>query len=119
LAVASVALGAYAYALYLFGRWLARRRRWKASPKLATSLLAVAWVPVAVPAAFLPMDPFIKTALVISLYILHAQPCCVGYWAGREIRKRESERRWNRNVDFWLSEWECRPSEEELPGEPQ
>jgi hypothetical protein len=81
-------------------------------------MIGVALIPLPVLTAFLGIDPFMKVAAVISVYLVHAQPIGIGFWAGRELRRINDEKKWRRNVDNWLGEWECQASEEELPGEP-
>ena len=100
----------YTYLLHRLGYWMAQRDS-ESSPRwLGVLLLAVAWIPVSFFGFLLPIDPFMKAACALSLYLVHAQPCCLGYWGGRLARQIEHERRWRKNIDDWLGEWECEPS---------
>jgi hypothetical protein len=111
------ALGcAYVYAMYLVGRRLGSRLFLGWLPWIGMGLITLHCAVLALPAVLAPVGPFMQLALGLSLFVLHAQPLCVGYLAERLIRRDEKERRWAKNADDWLAEWECRPIEEPRDG---
>lgn len=113
LAVGTATLLGYTFVLYRLGRILAEHLGSRLSPTLGAVLIGVAWLPVSLLALVVPVGPIVQIGLAICLYVVHAQPTCVGFWAGRALDRMESERRWTKNADDWLADWECR----EVPGE--
>lgn len=108
LAIGTPALLGYSFLLYRLGRSLARLDGLGISAIAGTILTAILALPIAALALVFPFDPVVQLGIAVSLYYLHAQPLCVGFWAGRETRRLEHERRWSKNADDWLGEWECR-----------
>jgi hypothetical protein len=109
LVLGGAALSAYAYLWFRFGNWMGLRARSRGSLGWSTARFALAWIPVGIPALFLPADVYVRSAGALCLFVLHAQPACLGYYSGRLTAKQERDRRWNKNADDWLAEWECRP----------
>lgn len=112
LAVGTAMLCSYVYGLYRLGFSLGCRFLSNGPIPLGALLLALGCIPFSAAFALLPMDAFWKAPLVLSVYIVHAQPVCIGYWGARLVNRSDEEHRWAKIADDWLAEWECRPSEE-------
>lgn len=95
-----------AYGLYLAGRWLASRTGKSLGPVAGVVLIALLWLPVSLLALLVDEGPIVQLGIAISVYAVFAQPTCIGYWAGKKLDRMESERRWHKNADDWLAEWE-------------
>lgn len=111
LTVGTASLCAYLYGLFRLG--CAVSAKWAVRQPLAIGvcLVAAPWTLLPIIVALSPVEPFWRLPIGLSLFILHAQPFCLGYCSGRIARREEDERRWAKNTDDWLAEWECRPSE--------
>ncbi|HZH97820.1 MAG TPA: hypothetical protein VEX38_02510 [Fimbriimonadaceae bacterium] len=108
IAFASFWLAAYTYGLYSLGRRLAQRPSLRLKPRhvlacvlLTAGLLSWATVGIDMAIAF-------KIAAVVGIFILHAQPTCVGFWAGCEIGRKADQELFRERADEWLREWETR-----------
>lgn len=102
-------MGVYVYALYTVGRGLARRFRLRFRPAimaLAFSLFAGA---VAFPALHIDLDPISRATLAFAIWLIHAQPLSVGYWATTELQRQRDLDRWEQTVDEWVNEFETAP----------
>ncbi len=110
-AVVTVALYAYTIVVFGLGRAFARIDPVQPPPRIGALALAVLWIAPSMLAWLLPLVPVMKLAAALAFYVLHAQPFCFGYLAERLLRIRTAERRWSKNADDWLAEWECRPAE--------
>ncbi|MBI5706615.1 MAG: hypothetical protein HZC36_06460 [Armatimonadetes bacterium] len=105
----------YTFVLYRFGRRLCDRTPQRWPQWLVMAAIGLFSLAVGLLGWFAPGGPFAQIATGICLTVLHCQSICVGFYAGREVRHQEDSRRWFKNTDDWLAEWECR--EERNPGE--
>lgn len=106
LAFATFWLGIYCYLLYQSGRKLAERYRVYLSPRAAAAVFGVISALIAAPVAILDIDLIYKSCLIFGIWLIHAEPVSVGYWAGSDIGRGEDVQRWNEKTDQWLAEWE-------------
>ncbi|MFQ3586320.1 MAG: hypothetical protein SNJ74_07380 [Fimbriimonadaceae bacterium] len=102
----------YTFLLHRAGFSLGMRCRGKNSPWRGTVSLALAFVPIGALFALLPFGPvWLKAVVVCSVYLVHAQPVCVGFCAGWKVGHEQLRRQFKKNVEDWLGEWECRLGE--------
>jgi hypothetical protein len=108
IAFASFWLAAYSYGLYSLGRRLALQPglRLKANRTL-TGMVALACI-LAGATLLIDLELPFKIVAVVGIFILHAQPTCVGFWAGCELGKKADQELFRERTDEWLSEWEHR-----------
>lgn len=106
LAFAIFWLGIYCYLLYQAGRKLSRDFRVKVGPRMAAVLFGVGAAIIASPFALLEIDLIYKYCLIFVVWLIHAEPISVGYWAGVEIERGDDLQRWDEKTDLWLAEWE-------------
>ena len=106
LAFATFWLGVYCYLLYQAGRKCADKLRVRLQPKTAAALFGLASAVVACPFGWLDIDIIYKSCLVFGIWLIHAEPLSVGYWAGYDIGRGEDVQRWHEKTDQWLAEWE-------------
>lgn len=99
-------LGLYCYLLYQAGRRISDHYRVKISPKAAAVIFGVASMLVAAPFALFSIDAIYKSCLIFGVWLIHAEPISVGYWAGSDIGRGADLERWEENTDQWLTEWE-------------
>lgn len=102
-------LGVYVYGLYALGRWLANRFRLKLSPWTAAIAFGFVAIFVALPALLVDLDLVSKGTLLFSMWLLHAHPPTVGYWATVQTQRERDEVRWEKSVDEWVNEFEEKP----------
>lgn len=102
-------LGVYVYGLYALGRWLANRFRLKLSPWTAAAAFGFVAIFVALPALLVDLDLVSKGTLLFSMWLLHAHPPTVGYWATVETQRERDVVRWEKSVDEWVNEFEETP----------
>jgi hypothetical protein len=112
LSLGTVSLCGYTYVFYRFGHWIAKCDSGKSPIWVGILSLAVLWTPVAALVLLLPFDPLMRMAVAFCVLIVHGQPSCIGYWAGRIALREEQERRWRKNADDWLGTWECAEGEQ-------
>lgn len=106
LAFATFWLGVYIYVLYNWGRRLAERFRIRFTPTHAAIAFGVVGAVVALPSTFLDIDIIYKACLAFGIWLIHAEPISVGYWAGYDIGRGEDLSRWEQKTEEWLSDWE-------------
>jgi hypothetical protein len=99
-------LGIYCYLLYQAGRKLAERFRVKIGPKLAAVIFGCGAAVIAAPIGWLELDIIYKSCLIFGIWLIHAEPISVGYWAGVEIGHGDDLQRWEEKTDQWLADWE-------------
>jgi len=102
-------LGVYVYGLYALGRWLANRFRLKLSPWTAAVGFGFVAIFVALPALIVDLDQISKATLLFSMWLLHAHPPTVGYWATVQTQRERDVVRWEKSVDEWVNEFEETP----------
>jgi hypothetical protein len=102
-------LGVYVYGLYALGRWLANRFRLKLSPWTAAIAFGFVAIFVALPALVVDLDQISKATLLFSMWLLHAHPPTVGYWATVQTQRERDVVRWEKSVDEWVNEFEETP----------
>lgn len=102
-------LGVYVYGLYALGRWMANRYRLRVSPWTMAFIYGAVSVFIALPAAWVDLDPISRATLVFSMWLLHAHPPTVGYWATVQTQRERDAARWERSVDEWVNEFEEAP----------
>lgn len=102
-------LGLYVYGLYAFGRWLANRYRLQWSPLAMALVFGGLALVVALPCLMVDLEPISKATLVFAMWLLHAHPPAVGYWATVETQRERDIVRWERSVDEWINEFEKTP----------
>lgn len=99
-------LGLYCYLLYQGGRKVAEKYRVRFTPRVAAVAFGLASILIAAPFAFLEIDAIYKSCLIFGVWLIHAEPISVGYWAGADIGRGADLERWDENTDQWLAEWE-------------
>lgn len=104
-------LAIYAFGMYRLGVHCAHRfpRAWSAARGM--TMICLAWLAVGGAILFIPGHPLVLLTGFISAFSVSAYPQCIGYAAGRYFRDEEEHKRYSRNVDKWLSEWEYRDEE--------
>jgi hypothetical protein len=103
-------LAAYLYAGYRFGvrmgeRAPAGRRLWQGAAGFA-----LVWAPLSSWPFLAGWNPFLATGAAMAFFLLHAYPMSIGYGVALDARAKEASRRFRKNVDDWLGEWECVPA---------
>lgn len=111
----SITLGVYAYGLHQIGTTLAYKQKWQGEIWRGASRICLWCLPILALGPIIPVHPIYQVCISMCVYIFHAQPLCVGYWSERIRLEKAEELRFKKNVDDWLSEWECR--ETNTPGE--
>lgn len=106
LAFATFWIGVYCYVLYQAGRKLAEQYRVHVGPKLAAVIFGVGAAVLAAPFGFLDVDLIYKSCLIFGVWLIHAEPISVGYWAGVDIGRGDDLQRWDEKTEQWLAEWE-------------
>jgi hypothetical protein len=108
LALGTLWLCGYIFGLYSLGRRAARAPLLRARPKMAFGIFMFGASLLTSTLLLFDLDLIYLAALMVCVWLLHAQPVSVGFWAGLEIARKEDEEAWERNVDVWLREWEDR-----------
>lgn len=116
MAVSTVFLGGYVYLLYKLGNRLARRIPATVSTHLAIAAICSVWIPVSFFVFACPIDRTTALGLFIGLFLLNSYATSIGFAAERILTRMDSDKRFSKNVDDWLSQWESRESDE-LPHE--
>lgn len=112
MAVSTVLLGGYVFLLYRLGNQLARRIPPTVAFNLAIAAICSAWIPISFLIFACPIDRTTALGLFIGLFLLNSYPTCIGFAAERILTRVDSEKRFSKNVDDWLSQWECRETDE-------
>lgn len=110
-AVFSFWLCLYVYGLFQAGKWLASRWRLRLKPAAACAMFAIVALAADLPALPFQMESIYKLTLLFGLWLVHAQPIALGYWAGYDAGREADEERWASRVSEWLGEFEDRPPE--------
>lgn len=108
LVVVTFWLSLYVYGLYAVGRWLAIRFRTRIGPWAAIGCFAAIAILFDLPVLLFKFDPIFKTTCIFGVWLVHAQPPSVGYWAACELQRKGDEERWERTANEWLAEFEDR-----------
>ncbi len=104
-------LSIYVFGLYCGGKWLASKYRMKLKPLAAAALISVLALAVDLPILPFDLQAVHKLTLLFGLWLIHAQPLSIGYWAGYDAQRKADERRWAQNAEAWVSDFEERPPE--------
>lgn len=100
-------LAFYTYLLFKLGMFLGRNLRTNFPYPWAIFLICLAWIPVSCITLLLPATEFMVFSAFVSLHILNTYPCVIGFATGRHFKTVDERNAFRRNVDHWLSEWEC------------
>lgn len=105
-AVATVWLSLYTFGLYLLGKRLALAWRTRLSPVAAIFVFAGFASLIDLPLLALEIGAIYKLTLLFAVWLMHAQPTSVGYWATCEIQRKLDLERWEANADAWVEDFE-------------
>lgn len=105
----TIFLSLYIYAAYLGGQTIARRAPVGKPVWLGIAKIATFWWPVSLWPLFLDWNPFAKLGAAVVFFILNAYPMGIGFGVTLRARQEEATRRFQKNVDDWLANWECEP----------
>lgn len=108
--VGTAVLGFYVFYLYRFGMRIGERAPLNRPMWMGIVGIALAWPPLCVWPYFTDWHIFMQIAISMAFYLLSAYPMAVGFGAAIEVRREQSKRRYRKNVDDWLGEWECEPA---------
>ena len=108
--VGTVSLTLYVFGLYKWGFVLAMRAKNLRPMWQGILAIALAWGPVSLWTFLIDWSPFLKVGFAMATYLLHAYPMSVGFGTATGLREAEAKRRFRKNVDDWLGEWECEPA---------
>ena len=108
--VGTVTITLYVFGLFKWGYRLAMGTKTLRPMWQGILAIALAWGPVSLWPVLIDWSPFLKVGFSMAFYLLGAYPMSVGFGTGTELRKAEAKRRFRKNVDDWLGEWECEPA---------
>jgi hypothetical protein len=108
--VGSVILGFQVFLLYRGGLKLGSQAPANRPMWIGIAFVAAGWTIPSIWPYFTPWDPFLKLGISMAFYLLNAYPMAVGYGAALEGVREQAKRRFRKNVDDWLGEWECEPA---------
>jgi hypothetical protein len=115
--VGTVVLATYVYAGFKSGFWLGMRAPGTRPLWIGFLPIVFGWAPISLWPFLADWNTFLKAGVSMGFFILNAYPMCIGYGTARELRRAESKRRFRKNVDDWLGEWECEPATHGLDDE--
>lgn len=101
----------YMWGIFRLGQWAARRSNLQVPMSMGVAFVGLTWFPPSFAGFLVPVDDYLRGAICLLLFLLHAYPCSVGYATERQTRELADRKRYRKNVDDWLSEWECREME--------
>lgn len=110
----TIFLSLYIFGSLLAGQAIARRAHVGRPLWLGIAKIATIWWPLSIWPLFLDWNPFAKIGASLMFYILNAYPMSIGFGMTMRARQEEAARRYHKNVDDWLANWEC---EESLHGD--
>lgn len=99
-------LSVYAWLLYLLGKKIAASRFGRRKFSAAAFLICLGSLVLALPAILWLEPPILNVCAGFAIWITHAQPTLIGYWAGLELKRRKDSAEFSKRVDRWLREWE-------------
>ncbi|HRJ33756.1 MAG TPA: hypothetical protein PKY51_09390 [Fimbriimonadaceae bacterium] len=110
-AMLGLLLGTPTVSMYVYGLFFLSRRLGELAPSrsrvrghfLMTLLLSAG---LSLGAWHLPVDPYLKFFLSVTMILIHSVPMSLGYWAGKENLERERKRALEANTMRLLMEWE-------------
>lgn len=106
----TVFLAAYVFAFYRLGIWLGDRSALNQPLWRGVVPIALGWGPISIWPFLTDWDIFLKMGIAMGFYFLGACPTAMGFGAAVEVRHAQAKRRFTKNVDDWLGEWECEPA---------
>lgn len=98
------------YVVYRLGYRLGQRDRPNRPLWKGLVLIGLGPWPISLWPFLIDWDPFLQAGVALSFYVAIAFPLATGYGAAKDLFDRESRRRWRKNADDWLGEWECEPA---------
>ncbi len=107
-------MAVYCVCLLQYGQQLAIRVPSRISDQKVLILLSLAWLPVSMAALLIPGDPFFKLLYLVVFYLMNAYPSAIGLITHRRFIEEQECKRFRRNVDGWLAEWECEETDTDL-----
>ena len=113
----TLGLGAYMYFAYRLGLWLGHRAPPTRSISRGLALIAACCQPISLWPFLTDWDAFLKVGIALAFYVLNAFPISVAYGSAVELQREHAKRRFRKNVDDWLGEWECEPAHHSLDDE--
>lgn len=102
---------AYLWLMFKLGSHIASRTPTSVPLQAGVAGICAAWIVPTAVGLLVPVSPFMKCAMYLTLYLLHAYPTVIGFASARHIRIMEDRARFRKNVDDWLADWECREME--------
>jgi hypothetical protein len=116
LTMGSLFMAIYVYGLYKLGNLIADRLPLSINFNVAIIVICIAWIPLSSFVLLFPGPTIVVLASYIAVVLTNAYPVCIGFAAGRFFMEQASKKRFSKNVDDWLSEWESqRGDQENLP----
>lgn len=102
----TVALSIYICGLFFAGKALGRAADLNKPPVLGiTKIAAACWLTSFWP-LFADWHPLIRLGVGIVFFVGHAFPLGAGFASTLRLRQENAVRRYRKNVDDWLGEWE-------------
>jgi hypothetical protein len=108
--VGTIGLGLYVYVAYRIGMRLGARAGLNRPMWLGILFIALVCQPFSFWPYLTDWHAFMKLGIAMAFFLLNAYPTAIGYGAAVEMSKEQSKRRFRKNVDDWLGEWECEPA---------
>ncbi len=100
-------LAFYTYLLYDAGRNHARKRRPARTAVQALTVIAMISCIPAFTVLLLPFHPLVRITIAVGIWIFHAQPAALGFWAGCDEAKMTGRERMERQAEDWLRHWDA------------
>lgn len=107
-------LGALMFGAFQFGRGLFDRLGATKCARFAIPLICAFWTPVFLIGQLVPGSGFSKGTVGLMLFLLNAYPSVIGFAARKSQFEVDSNRRFQKNVDDWLGQWEHGDSNADL-----
>ncbi|HRK22237.1 MAG TPA: hypothetical protein PLX06_10525 [Fimbriimonadaceae bacterium] len=96
----------YVAALYLAGRAFAFAANINRPVAVGVVKIAAACWLISLWPLFTDWHPLARLGLATAFFVGNAIPLAVGFGSNLRIRQEDAQRRFSKNVDDWLGEWE-------------
>lgn len=102
---------AYMWLMFKLGAHFAERVRTSIPLHIGVAYICAGWVVPSSLALLVPMSPFMRCVMYLAAYLLNTYPTVLGFASARHFRIERDQARFQKNVDDWLADWECREME--------
>lgn len=102
----TVILTVYIYGMYRLGQAAGERDGLQRPLGFGLAKIGAFWAPISLWPIMADWNPFAKLGTAMVFFILHAYPMGIGFAVTYRAREQELARRFRKNVDDWLGEWE-------------